>query len=176
MQVKIVITTIAFMLTMIIFGYAALREPARMETFENAFEGRRIEFGGTIFHNNCATCHADDGKAEACFDAEGEPTACLGRALNDYALLCGDKSVRMEDLGWIGTKQAFIEGTIATGRPWNGMPTWSTDFGGPLDPHEVGYVAAYVMNWETEEMCAEPPAPPPPWPTNVAELPVGDAA
>ncbi len=31
MQVKIVIGTVAFMMTMMLFGYAALREPARLE-------------------------------------------------------------------------------------------------------------------------------------------------
>ena len=30
MQIKIVIGTIAFMLTMMVFGYSALREPARL--------------------------------------------------------------------------------------------------------------------------------------------------
>ena len=33
MQIKIVIGTIAFMLTMMVFGYSALREPARLERF-----------------------------------------------------------------------------------------------------------------------------------------------
>jgi len=181
MQVKIVITTIAFMLTMIIFGYAALREPARMETFAEAFEGRRIEFGGTIYHGNCATCHGEHGKAELCFNAEGEQEACKGRALNSYDLLCevNGKSARMTALGWEGTKQAFIEGTITTGRPWNGMPTWGSDFGGPLEPYEVGYVAAYVMNFAEGELCEGEPLPPPDWPDTASELAAefsGDAA
>ena len=178
MQVKIVITTIAFMLTMIVFGYAALREPARMETFTKAYEGRQIEYGGTIYHGNCATCHGEHGKAELCYDAEGEQTACQGLALNRYELLCEEngKSARMTALGWEGTKQAFIEGTITTGRPWNGMPTWGSDFGGPLAPYEVGYVADYVMNFAEGELCLEAPEPPPPWPESVTELPAGDAA
>ncbi|MFK7801400.1 MAG: c-type cytochrome [Anaerolineae bacterium] len=176
MQVKLVITTIAFMLTMIIFGYAALREPARMETFTDAFEARRIEFGGTIYHGNCATCHGEEGKAELCYGPEGDQIACAGLALNNRALLCGEKSERMEILGWAGTKQSFIEGTVATGRVWNGMPTWGSDFGGPLEPYEVGYVAAYVMNWEKGELCEGEPEPPPDWPDTAAELPEGDAA
>ncbi len=177
MQVKIVITTIAFMLTMIIFGYASLREPARMETFTNAFEGRQIEWGGTLFHGNCATCHGEHGKAEVCYDAEHNQIGCAGRALNTAELLCevNGKTPRMEAMGWLGTKEAFIQGTIATGRPWAGMPTWGSDFGGSLEPYEVRYVAAYVMNWETEEMCSEPPPPPPEWPASVADLPAGNA-
>ena len=163
MQVKIVITTIAFMLTMIIFGYASLREPARMETFTNAYEGRRIEWGGTLYHGNCATCHGEHGKAEVCYDAEGEQVGCAGLALNNRALLCEEngKSPRMEAMGWLGTQQAFIEGTITSGRPWAGMPTWGSQFGGSLEPYEVGYVAAYVMNWGTGDLCEGPPPEPP---------------
>ena len=176
MQVKLVITTIAFMLTMIIFGYAALREPARMETFSEAFEGRRIEYGGTIYHGNCATCHGEHGKAEECYGPEGEQIACQGRALNNYELLCGERSARMDALGWTGTKLEFIEATLTAGRPWNGMPTWGSEFGGPLEPYEIGYVAAYVMNYAEGDLCATPPEPPEPWPTVVTELPEGDAA
>lgn len=178
MQVKIVITTIAFMLTMIIFGYAALREPARMETFSEAFEARQIEFGGTIFHGNCATCHGEHGKAELCYGPEGEQIACAGLSLNRYELLCEEngKSQRMSDLGWEGTKEAFIGGTVTTGRPWNGMPTWGSDFGGPLEPYEVEYVTKYVMNFASGDLCEVEPPPAEPWPLTVAELPVGDAA
>ena len=48
MQVKVVIGTIAFMLTMIILGYAALREPERLEHFTGARDGRTIETGANI--------------------------------------------------------------------------------------------------------------------------------
>ena len=163
------------MLTMIIFGYASLREPARMETFTDAFEGRQIEWGGDIFHGNCATCHGEHGRAEVCFDAEGEQIGCAGLALNNAALLCGDTSQRMDTMGWLGTKEAFIGGTITAGRPWSGMPTWGSDFGGSLEPYEVRYVTAYVLNWETQEMCDAPPPPLPDWPQSVTELPAGDA-
>ncbi len=179
MQVKIVITTIAFMLTMIIFGYASIREPARMETFTNAYEGRRIEWGGDIFHGNCATCHGEHGKAELCYDAEGEQIGCAGLALNNRELLCGERTPRMEAMGWLGTKEAFIGGTITAGRPWANMPTWGSDFGGSLQPYEVGYVTAYVLNWEDEELCAGPPPEPVIWPSTVpdliAETAAGDA-
>ena len=66
MPVKILIGTASFMLTMIILGFAALREPARLQTFTNTAEGRSIETGAATFYANCATCHGIEGKAEFC--------------------------------------------------------------------------------------------------------------
>jgi mono/diheme cytochrome c family protein len=158
MQVKIIIGTISFMLTMIILGFAALREPARLEAFALAQQGREIENGARIFFANCATCHGIDGKAEQCFDAaSGEPIACQGLPLNSYFLLCGDRPERLELLNWQGTKQTFVESTIAAGRPGTAMPTWSEQFGGPMRGDQVHDVASFVLNWESEELCATPP-------------------
>src|SRR5688572_24149496 len=98
MQVKVVIGTIAFMLTMIILGFAALLEPNRLVETTAAFEGRNIETGADIFQSSCATCHGVDGDAQECFNAGGETIACVGRPLNHQALLCGDPSQRMTDL------------------------------------------------------------------------------
>ena len=116
MQIKIVIGTIAFMLTMMVFGYSALREPARLERFANAELGRSIEAGGHIFTNNCATCHGTDGKAETCFNAAGAQIACQGLPLNFNGQLCGEPSQRMTDMGWSGTKAAYVRTTVAAGR------------------------------------------------------------
>ena len=158
MQVKIIIGTISFMLTMIILGFSALREPARLEAFALAQEGRAIENGARIFFGNCATCHGIEGKAQQCFDAaSGEPIACQGLPLQSYALLCGDRPERLELLNWQGTKQTFVESTIASGRPGTAMPTWSEEFGGPMRDDQVHDVAAFVLNWESEELCATPP-------------------
>lgn len=158
LQVKVIIGTIAFMFTMIFLGFAALREPARMQTYTNAALGRSIEAGAHLFDSNCASCHGVDGKAEVCYDAAtGEQIGCQGRPLNNRNLVCGDPSKRMSDLQWQGSKTAFIQGTIAAGRPWAGMPTWSQEYGGPLQPNEVANVSNFVMNWESEELCSVPP-------------------
>jgi mono/diheme cytochrome c family protein len=158
MQVKIIIGTISFMLTMIILGFAALREPARLEAFALAEEGRAVENGARIFFGNCATCHGIEGRAEQCFDAaSGEPIACQGLPLQSYSLLCGERPERLELLNWQGTKQTFVESTIASGRPGTVMPTWSEEFGGPMRDDQVHDVAAFVLNWESEELCATPP-------------------
>lgn len=160
MQVKVVIGTVAFMLTMVVLGYAALREPTRLEDFTGAAHGRSVEQGAYLFVNNCATCHGLDGKAESgpesgCRDAQGEPN-CLGLPLNNYFLLCGNPPRRSIDLGWQGTTENLIKRTVAAGRGAI-MPAWSSDFGGPMRPDQVQNVTNYVLNWGSEELCAEEP-------------------
>ncbi len=174
MQVKLIIGTIAFMLTMIIFGYAALREPARMELFTEAFESRQIEFGASIYYSNCSTCHGQNGRAEECYNAAGEQIGCAGRSLNNAELLCGTPSKRLQDMQWTGTKEGYVASTVLSGRAQNGMPVWGARFGGPLEDYQVEQVAKFVLNWETEELCAAPPPEPVDWPTTVADLPAGD--
>ena len=154
MQIKIVIGTVAFMIAMMVFGYAALREPGRMERFSNAELGRSIEAGAEIFANNCTTCHGVDATAQECFDAVGNQIACQGLPLNYNGLLCGDVSQRMIDMGWDGTKANYILTTIAAGR--GAMPTWHEQFGGPLRPDQVQNVANFVLNYESEVLCAAP--------------------
>jgi mono/diheme cytochrome c family protein len=155
MQVKIIIGTIAFMLTMIIFGFAALREPARLQTYTEAREGRQVEVGAKIYKDQCATCHGDQGRGENCTDAAGNPIGCQGIPLNHGPLLCGDTSTRMETMGWEGTKLDFIKVTIAAGRGPI-MPTWSERYGGPMRDDQVEDVTRFVLNWESEALCAEP--------------------
>ncbi len=154
MQIKIVIGTVAFMIAMMVLGYSALREQSRMARFTNAELGRSIEAGAEIFANNCATCHGVDATAQECFDAVGNQIACQGLPLNYNGLLCGDVSQRMVDMGWGGTKANYILTTISAGR--GAMPTWSDHFGGPLRPDQVQNVANFVLNFESETLCAAP--------------------
>lgn len=162
MQVKVVIGTIAFMLTMMIMGFAALREPGRLEAFSAAAEGRSIETGAEIFINNCATCHGVDGTASSCIDpATGEETGCQGLPLAIYEVLCDEQggTRRMQAMQWAGTKEQFIYQTVSAGRIGTVMPTWSSQYGGPMRDDQIQNVVDFVLNWETEEMCANPPSP-----------------
>lgn len=154
MQIKIIIGTVAFMITMMVFGYAALREQSRLERFTNAELGRSIEAGSEIFVNNCATCHGVDATAQECFDATGNQIACQGLPLNYNGLLCGDVSQRMIDMGWDGTKHDYVLTTVSAGR--GAMPTWLDQFGGPLRPDQVQNVTNYVLNFESEALCSQP--------------------
>ncbi|MCA9970554.1 MAG: c-type cytochrome, partial [Anaerolineales bacterium] len=180
MQVKIVIGTISLMLTMIILGFAALGEQSRLAEFTDARLGRQIEGGAELYQSQCATCHGVNGKSEECYDAAtGEIIGCIGLPLNNNGLLCGDRSVRMETLNWEGSKEALIRATIASGRFGTEMPTWSQEYGGPLRGDEIEDLTKFVLNWETEALCAAPVFQYE-WPATVEELlanfPDGDAA
>lgn len=158
MQVKVVIGTIAFMLTMIIFGYAALREPVRLEEFTGAAKGRSIETGAEIFAANCVGCHGIDGKAVVgCTNPNTGDESCLGLPLNNFFLLCDDIPRRLLDLGWQGTTENFIKKTVSAGRGAI-MPAWLNEFGGSMRPDQVQNVTNYVLNWGGEELCSNPPA------------------
>jgi mono/diheme cytochrome c family protein len=157
MQVKIIIGTISFMIAMMVLGYAALRETARLERFTAAKTGRQIEAGAHLYDQNCATCHGVHAKAEECYDASsGEPIGCIGLPLNYNALLCGDISLRMEAMNWEGSKDAFIQSALASGRPGTEMPTWSETFGGPMRADQIENITEYILNYETEELCSTP--------------------
>ncbi|WP_420629864.1 c-type cytochrome [Candidatus Leptofilum sp.] len=173
MQVKIVIGTIAFMLTMIILGYAALREPERLEHFTHAREGRTIETGAKIYIDNCSTCHGVAAKAEECYDAGGELTGCQGVPLNSYWLVCGDQPEQLVNARFEGTKEQFIERTIAAGRSGTVMPAWAAQFGGPFRDDQVKDVAAYVLNFADDDFCSVEPSRFA-WPEAVADLLVMD--
>ena len=185
MQVKVVIGTISFMLTMIIFGFAALLEPARLQETTEAFEGRQIENGAALFHSSCAECHGESGMGpnDECFNAAGEEVACIGRALNSADLLCTDasgKSLRMTQLRWEGSQEDLIFQTIAAGRVGTEMPTWSEEYGGPMEEYQLEQLTSFVLNWKSPELCGEvvveAPTAPEVWPESVEELPEGDAA
>lgn len=154
MQVKIVIGTVAFMMTMMLFGYAALREPARLERFAAADLARNVEKGADIYYNNCATCHGMEGDALNCLDAAGEQIACVGLPLRDAYLLCGEPSDRLVDQDYKFTVRDYVYGTIYAGRIGTQMPTWSADLGGPMQGYEIENVTQFVLNWQ-HDLCAD---------------------
>lgn len=161
MQVKIVIGTISFMLTMIILGFAALREPARLEEFSAAAQARSIEEGAHIYKSNCANCHGVDGDLAECYDSGGNAITCVGAPLNTPSLLCTELDgwegpVRTELLGWETGVESFVQSTIAAGRPGTQMPTWSQQYGGAMRDDQVRNVANFVLNWKDEELCSQP--------------------
>lgn len=178
MQVKVIIGTVAFMIAMMVFGYAALREPARLERFTAARSARQIESGAHLYTNNCATCHGVHGKAEECYDSAGNQIGCQGLPLNYAPLLCDDPSLRMDAMNWDGTKEDYVTTTVAAGRTGTVMPVWSEQFGGPMRADQVENVAMFVLNWESEELCSTPIVTFD-WPETVADFqadyPEGDA-
>jgi mono/diheme cytochrome c family protein len=165
------------MLVMIILAVAALFEPARLEATTDAFLGRQVEKGASLFSQNCVECHGVDGLAQQCIDYAGEEKGCVGLPLNHAALLCGEPSERMLQVGWKSSKANFINQTISAGRPGTLMPTWSQSFGGSLEDHEVEQLTNYILNWgEDPALCGEDViVETVEWPESWEDLPEGDA-
>jgi mono/diheme cytochrome c family protein len=134
------IGTLMFFGIILLLGWVAINESARMQTFTTQYEGRSIARGAVLFSQNCATCHGVDGKG-----LEG-----IAPSLNAPDLFDGS---RLQSVGWAGTLYDYIYLTVSAGRPvrsadWpQAMPTWSQEYGGPMRPDQVRDVVAYVENY-----------------------------
>ncbi len=62
---RILLGIISFVSIMVIVGWIAINENARMAAFTQQFEGRAIERGAGLFNQNCSTCHGLDGRGLA---------------------------------------------------------------------------------------------------------------
>lgn len=62
MENRILVGIIMFVGTMVLVGWVAINENARMSSFDRHFQARSIERGGLLFTANCATCHGADGR------------------------------------------------------------------------------------------------------------------
>ena len=60
-QNKLLLGIGAFVGTMLLVGWIAINEPARMEVFTTQWQGRSIERGATLFLSSCSGCHGPDG-------------------------------------------------------------------------------------------------------------------
>ena len=64
----------------------------------------------------------------------------------------------MTETQFDGTKEQFIERTVAAGRSGTVMVAWSTAYGGPFRDDQVQDVAAYVLNFADEAFCEVEPS------------------
>src|SRR5205823_4174356 len=61
-QHRVLLGTATFVGMLLLVGWIAVNEPARMDVFTQQYHGRSIENGALTFANNCATCHGIDAK------------------------------------------------------------------------------------------------------------------
>ena len=175
MKGSIVLGTLALLGLTAALLFVAVTELDRMQTAQAAYESRAIETGALEFESRCRSCHGPQGK--------GTP---LAPALNAAALFDGS---RVAAVGFSGTVEDFVRGTISAGRPVPSagtnypqrMPTWSDRFGGPLRDDQVDGLVAFVMNWEDRALAEGAAAPELPADqavgTDITQtLPTGDAA
>jgi mono/diheme cytochrome c family protein len=58
---RILVGTLSFLGIMVLVGWIAINEGARMQAFDQQYLARSIERGGMLFSANCSTCHGTDG-------------------------------------------------------------------------------------------------------------------
>jgi mono/diheme cytochrome c family protein len=58
---RILVGITSFVAIMVIIGWIAINEPARMADFQEQYTGRSIERGAYLYNQNCSTCHANNG-------------------------------------------------------------------------------------------------------------------
>lgn len=62
---RILLGITMFLAIMILIGWVAINEPARMASFEEQQIGRSTERGAELYAANCSTCHGNDGRGIA---------------------------------------------------------------------------------------------------------------
>jgi mono/diheme cytochrome c family protein len=61
-ETRILVGIVMFVGIMILVGWVAINENARMASFTRQFQARSIERGAELFAANCSTCHNSDGR------------------------------------------------------------------------------------------------------------------
>ncbi len=65
MENRILVGIVMFVGIMILVGWVAINENARMASFERQFQARSAQVGAELFAANCSTCHGADGRGIA---------------------------------------------------------------------------------------------------------------
>ncbi|MFN8376226.1 MAG: cytochrome c [Anaerolineae bacterium] len=60
-ETRILVGITMFVTTMLLVGWVAINEGARMAAFDRQFNARSIERGAAMFSTYCSTCHGNDG-------------------------------------------------------------------------------------------------------------------
>ena len=106
--------------------------------------------GAVVYLQNCVMCHGDRGQGRF-----GLPLA----------------------KAWSGTDpEVYIYGVVSEGIRGTTMPSWGTEFGGPLDESAIDNVAAFVLTLEPAVSPTPAPAPEGPLTAPVSWLLLGAIA
>lgn len=161
-QLEIVLGTLLVLLSAAIVIILGIREPQRLADYEVQQRAEQIEFGASVFVNNCTRCHG----------TQAQGITGVAPSLRDAHFF----TERLAELGWQGSLEDYIVSVVTTGRQIStrpelyvgggrpAMPTWSEKFGGPLREDQIRAVAAFIMNFEPyalgEVATVEPLLPP----------------
>src|SRR5436305_5669741 len=103
-QQRLLLGIATFVGMLLLVGWVAVNEPARMDVFTQQYQGRSIENGAATFLNNCSPCHGVDGKG----------TKGIAPALNNPMLFLKDNplTVASTQLSDLQTKLATAQATL----------------------------------------------------------------
>ncbi len=62
---RVLVGVLAFVVMMVVLGWAAINEGGRMVAFAESEHARSIEQGADLYTSNCSTCHGPDGRGSA---------------------------------------------------------------------------------------------------------------
>jgi mono/diheme cytochrome c family protein len=106
----------------------------------------QVVAGETLYTTNCAECHGTTGNGGAApspYDPESVwPAPNLRTIVSRY-----EENPNITDI------EAFIQRTIAQGRPGTPMPAWGREFGGPLTDEGIEDISRWILaNQEAAEV------------------------
>jgi mono/diheme cytochrome c family protein len=147
-QLEIVLGTILVLLSVAIVIVLGVQEPQRLADYTVQQRAEQIEFGASVFTNNCTICHGE----------QAQGIAGVAPSLRDEFFF----TQRLQEIGWQSSLEDYIVSIVTTGRQVSTrpqlyagstgrppvMPTWSEKFGGPLRDDQIRAVAAFVMNFQ----------------------------
>src|SRR5260221_12366190 len=105
-QHRVLVGVSSFVGILLLTGWVAINEPARMDVFTQQYHGRSIENGAQLFLNLCATCHGVDAKG----------TTGFAPALNNPMLFSKENPAKtaQKQIDDLKAQQATLESAIAT--------------------------------------------------------------
>ena len=130
---NLVIGSIAAAVVTALLLVVFLGEPARMKETTDAQLGESIARGALGYDAYCGGCHGQ----------RGEGLAGIYPPLNVEDLWTG-----REETAFYGTLEDYVQLNISAGHPTSWMPSWSTEFGGPLREDQIQDLANFVLNWQ----------------------------
>lgn len=110
---RILVGIVMFVSIMILIGWVAINEEARMASFVETFEGRSIERGAELFAANCTSCHGSDGHGLLGVAPGLHNPQLFG--YNPFSEIVGDMSQIYDRIEELNTEREALIAEIGTG-------------------------------------------------------------
>ena len=126
-----------------------LREPIRAQDKQEGLFARDYSSGEALYAANCTECHGADARGGAALSPYGSDAWPAPNLLNIVS--------RYEDSRVVTDIRDHIETTLHRGRPGTPMPTWGTNYGGPMTDFQIEAITDWLLvNQEGDATEASP--------------------